>query len=57
LFRGEKEPAEPKQPPLEHKVDGVVVPYTPDEMVVRTAAYKVKKTIWDKTMKVKQLYK
>jgi hypothetical protein len=56
LFRGEKEPKEPRKPLLEHKVDRQVVPYTPAEMLKRTAAYDVKKAIWDKTMEVKCVF-
>jgi hypothetical protein len=52
MFLGGVEPAEPKVPSLVHKRDRVEVPYTKEEMRERTAAYNVKKKIWDKTMKV-----
>jgi len=42
----------PKEPPNVHIRDRKEVPYTPEEMKVRTATYKNKKATWDKTMKV-----
>jgi hypothetical protein len=52
MFRGEKTPAKPAEPAKVHTINKVEVPYTPEEMKVRTEAYKRKKAIWDKTMKV-----
>jgi hypothetical protein len=52
LFRGEKKPAVPKKPPMEHKIAGVMTPYTPAQMLERTAAYEVRKATWEKTMQV-----
>ena len=52
LFRGDKLPAMPQEPAKVHFRDKVQVPYTPEEMIARTAAYKVTKATWDKTMKV-----
>jgi hypothetical protein len=52
MFKGELLPSEPQKSPEVHQKDGEIVPYTREEMVLRTAAYTAKKAIWDKTMKV-----
>jgi len=52
MFRGEITPSMPKEPPNVHIRDRKEVPYTPEEMRIRNAKYKVKKATWDKTMKV-----
>jgi hypothetical protein len=52
MFKGEITPCMPKEPPNVHIRDRKEVPYTPEEMKVRTAAYTYKKATWDKTMKV-----
>jgi hypothetical protein len=45
----------PREPTKEHKEAGEVVPYTPAQMLKRTAAYNVRMAIWGKTMQVGSL--
>ena len=52
MFKGEKVPAVPVVPPLVHKHNKVVVPYTPEEVALRTIAYNEKLETYKKTMKV-----
>lgn len=52
MMRGEMLPKMPTEPPVLHIRAGETVPYTPEEQAERTAAYKIKKATWDKTMKV-----
>ena len=52
MFKGEMLPIMPKEPPKVHKKNKVVVPYTPEEIRIRAAQYKIKMATWDKTMKV-----
>jgi hypothetical protein len=52
MLRGETAPAEPRQSPLVHTKHGQMVPYTEEEMLVRTKDYEIRKGVYDKTMKV-----
>ena len=52
MFKGDINPSMPKKPPRVHIHNKVVVPYTVEEMTKRNKTYKIKKAVWDKTMKV-----
>jgi hypothetical protein len=52
LLKGEHAPSVPKEPPVVHTVDRVIVPYTAEEIADRTRGYEEKKRIHAKTMQV-----
>jgi hypothetical protein len=56
LLQGESQPAMPKPPPTEHKQQGVVVPYTDEEMEQRKAKYNKAMETWTETVEVHTHY-
>jgi uncharacterized protein (DUF342 family) len=57
MFRGgEMLPAMPKVPPEVHIHQGEQVPYTDEEIIQRTADYDRRMVVWNKTMKVINMY-